>query len=523
MLRSNFTPDSEAFAQAFSQACELRDYARAFQLWLQVLFLNPVGKWPATFWNRLITLIFQGLILPVEQVLLQLEPLCPEEDHLLSCLGLCAQQRGDPQRARFWLTAALQRQLGSFSAHQTYLWSFLLDARLADVDRLRPFLEFGQLLEAMAGPALHLQARPDPERRLRLGYVSSDFYTHSVNSMYAALLERADRKAFEIYTYAAIDRQDLLTDWFKVQADCYQTLVGLDSHQAAERIRADGIDILIDLNGVTYGHRLDIFALKPAPIQVSGLGFGWSSGLTRMDYLLTDPYVLPPERAAHCSERPLYLSSIFHWLPDQEILTLSDHRLETPEYPCFAAFHQSFKLNLDWLAVWAEILRQVPAARLLLKDRGLEQSGLKAYYRLLFKQWGVAPERLLFAGRTPAREHLSNYQHVDLVLDSFPYQAGITACEAFYLGVPIVACSGGTRAADSLLHQIGHPELLAHNRAEYIDKAVSLVQDRLRLLEYRHRLRRDLLASTITDMERFVRETEACYRRIWRRWCEHRG
>lgn len=522
ILFSDFRPESDTFIQAFVQAYELRDYPRAFQYWLWALFLVPQGKWPASFWNRLIPLVFDGFILPVEHILLQLQPLCPAESQIFTFLGFCAQQRGDPQRARHWLGKALQLQLGLFFNHQIYLWSYLVDPSLEEKARLQPFLEFGKVLEYSSGPALKLQVRPDSERRLRLGYISSDFYPHSVNSMYASLFERANRKAFEVYIYASLERQKHpLSDWFKAQADCYRSLAGLSTRQAAEQIRADGIDILIDLNGITYGHRLDIFALKPAPIQVSGLGFGWSSGLSRMDYLLTDPWVWPPERAALCPEKPLYLSSIFHWLPDLEIQSLPDQRLESPDYLCFAAFHQSFKLNLDWLSVWAEILRQVPDARLLIKGRGFEQASHKAYYRLLFKQWGIAPERLLFAGRTSAWEHLSYYQYVDLVLDSFPYQAGITACEAFYMGVPVISCSGGTRAAHSLLHQIGHPELLARNPAEYVDRAVALIQDRLRLLEYRQHLRQDLLASPITDMAGFIYEVESHYRNIWRQWCEN--
>ncbi len=512
-------PRMDALLIAFYSACEARDYARALCLLPQAL-AEPTAHFRLEWVSHL---IYQGYILPLEHLLFQLLEHRPEDPRLLMLLGMCAYHRGDPERTRFWLNHGLKLDFKQFQAHQLYLWSFLLDARLDFQAQVQPFLDHGRLLEAQCRPETHWPHSPDPERRLRIGYLSSDYYTHSANQMFQALFAGFSRQHFELRAYATLERQDAVTERFARWAGGLYSLAGLSTEAAVARIRADQIDILVDLNGVTFGHRLDIFAHQPAPLQLTGLGFGWTSGLSRMDYLLSDPWLYPAERVALCPEQPLYLSSYFHWQPDPELRELSPERGERLGFPCFGAFHSLFKLNLDTLALWAELLRQRPQAVLLFKERGFDNPACQAYYRLLFKQWGVDPRRLFFAGRTSQREHVRLYQQVDIFLDTFPYQGGISSCEALYMGRPVVALSGGTRAADSLLRQIGRPQWLAHDRREYLEIACALADNPLQLLEERHNLREALLASAICDQARFVRETEAHYRQIWRQWCRARG
>lgn len=515
---ANPFPDEALWQQFQARSGPLLDLRAYDTLLLQVLDLLPRLATPAfqrQAWLHLIPLIEQGHILPLEQILFQLAEASPDNAHLWLLLGLCAQRRGDPRRARQFQARCLDLDPQLFLAHQTYLWSFLLDASLDYSGQLAPFLAYGRLLERLSSPLPALTQPDDPERPLRIGYVSGDFYGHSVTHMFAALFEHGNAAQFERIAYATIPRQGPFNDWFRRRSQQWRDISGLSAQQAAEQIRADRIDILLDLNGQTYGHRFDLFALKPAPLQITGLGFAWSSGLSRMDYLLTDAQIVPPERAALNPERPLYLSSYFHWQPEADILDLAPLRLEQPAYPCFGALHQAFKLNRETLQLWAEILKRVPEAKLLFKDKGLDNPKWQNYYRLLFKAWGIAPQRLLFAGRSSQREHVSLYQHVDVFLDPFPYQAGISCCEALWMGVPVVALSGGTRSANSLLNSVGHPELLAQTPAAYLELAVELIQDKLRLQAYRHCLRQDLLASAIGDAARFCRETEAFYRLIW--------
>ncbi len=515
----------EALWQQFqAKSDNLLDLRAYDALLLQVLDLLPRLDSPyfqRQAYMKLIPLIEQGHILPLEQVLFQLlANHAPQEAYLWLFLGICAQRRGDPRRAREFQIRALSLEPQLFLAHQTYLWSFLLDASLNYAEQLAPFLAYGRLLEHLSppvsAPVTAQKPSEDPERPLRIGYVSGDFYGHSVIHMFGALFEYGDATQFERVAYATIPRQGTFNAWFRERSQAWRDISGLSAQQAAEQIRADKIDILVDLNGPTYGHRMDLFALKPAPLQITGLGFGWSSGLSHMDYVLTDPQFLPPERAEAYPETPLYLSSLFHWQPEEDIQDLAPQRLEQPTYPCFGALHQTFKLNLETLQLWAELLKRVPEAKLLLKAKGLDNPKFQSYYRLLFKQWGISPQRLLFAGLTSQREHVSLYQHVDVFLDAFPYQAGISCCEALWMGVPVVAFSGGSRSANSLLHSVGHPELLAQSPEEYLSLAAELLQDKLRLLAYRQQLRQDLQDSAICDPRRFCAETEAFYRLVWR-------
>lgn len=502
-----------------AQTCrDLCDYPALLNLVLDILPRLDAPRLQYQAWLNLLPLIEQGQVLPLEQVLFQLLENDADQPCIWLLLGLCAQRRGDPRRARVYLQACLARDPQFFLAHQSYLWSFLLDPSLTFEQQMAPFGEYGRLLEHLSPTGPERLGPEDAERPLRVGYVSGDFYDHSVTHMFSALLAHGHAPLFERYAYATIPRQGARHDWFRSRFQHWRDISGVSATEAAALIRADGIDILLDLNGQTYGHRFDLFARKPAPIQITGLGFAWSSGLSRMDYLLTDAQIVPPERRAHYTEAPLYLSSYFHWQPEPDILDLEPLRQPEPAYPCLGALHQGFKLNLETLQLWSEILKLVPEARLLLKDKGFDNPQIQGYYRLLFKSWGVAPQRLLFAGRTSQREHVLLYQHIDVFLDPFPYQAGISCCEALWMGVPVVALSGGTRSANSLLHSVGHPELLTQNRAAYVSLAVDLLQDAERRQAYRQSLRKDLLASPICDAQRFCAETEAFYRAIWRQY-----
>jgi protein O-GlcNAc transferase len=520
VLKSSEDLALEAFENVFQRLFPLRDYDQ-----ILVYFVHTLSQMQSSNGVRLCCLslanvIHKGHILPTEKMLYQLLQKNPDNAYLWLLLGMCAGDRGDPRRARAFQERCLNLNPQLFLAHQSYLWSFLLDARLSFEQQMAPFKAHGQLLEYLS-PAQPIKiSKPEPEKRIKIGYVSGDFYAHSVIHMFGALFKYSNSDKFELFAYSSIEREGELNAWFKQSVAHWRDISSIRAEQAAALIRSDGIDILIDLNGQTYGHRFDVFALKPAPIQISGLGFGWSSGLTRMDYLLTDCDIVPAERVETYTEKPLYLSSYFHWYPEPDLQDIQPQRESEPEYPCFAAMHQLFKLNFESLVVWAEILKRAPESKILFKSKGLDNPQLQSYYRLLFKNRGVAPERLLFSGATSQREHVLLYQHLDVFLDPFPYQAGISSCEALWMGVPVVSLSGGTRSANSILKRVGHPELLAASHEEYISCAVELIQDKLRLMDYRLRLRAELLASEICDPERFCRESEAYYRQVWRQYTE---
>jgi len=367
--------------------------------------------------------------------------------------------------------------------------------------------------------------RPDPERRLRVGYVSPDFREHACSSFTVPLLANHDHAVCEVFCYADVPREDALTERLRSYADVWRSTVGLDDLRVADIIRGDQIDVLVDLAMHTANNRLLVFARKPAPVQAAWLAYPGTTGLSTMDYRLTDPYLDPPGLFdAFYSEESLRLPETF-WCYDPLIDQPSAGALpaRVNGVTTFGSLNNFFKFNDDCLRLWARVLLAVPQSRLLLlapRDPARER-----VWGILEEE-GIAPARVEFAAdRLPRPEYFRLYHRIDVALDPLPYNGGTTTLDAFWMGVPTLTLIGKTvvgRAGWSQLCNLGLKELAAETPEEFIELAVQLAGDLPRLEELRASLRERMQQSPIMDGKRFARNMERAYRAMWRRWCQDR-
>jgi predicted O-linked N-acetylglucosamine transferase (SPINDLY family) len=364
----------------------------------------------------------------------------------------------------------------------------------------------------------------DPERRLHVGYVSPDFRDHADSFFTIPLLSNHDHGRFEVFCYAQVARPDALTERLRGHADVWRDIVGLSDPQVADLIRSDRIDILVDLKLHTADNRLRVFARKPAPVQVAWLGYPGTTGLSTIDYRLTDPHLDPPGLFDACyTEESLRLPDTF-WCYDP--LTDQPPVNELPAlesgavtFGCLNAF---CKVNDGCLALWARVLRAVPGSRLLLMA---PQGGARDEVQARLDREGIAAARVAFADKRSRPEYLKLYHQVDLCLDPLPYNGHTTGLDAFWMGVPTVTMPGRTavgRAGWSQLCNLDLKELAAETTEAYVALAAGLAGDLPQLRELRRTLRQRMSQSPLMDSRRFARNVELAYRQMWRRWCRVR-
>ena len=355
-------------------------------------------------------------------------------------------------------------------------------------------------------PTTTPRAEPLP---LRLGFLSSDFHDHATSYLTAELFTLFDRQRFEVWLYSyGRDDGSPIRRRLQREAPHFTVLQDLPPRSVADRIRTDGIDILIDLKGHTRGGRLDILAYRPAPLQLHWLGFPGTLGCPFIDYFVADPTVLPSGPAEHFSEKILYLPNSYQCNDRQKPLppALPRSAYGLPEQGVvFASFNQSYKLHPELLTLWAEILRAVPDSVLwLLASNRWAPEKIKSY----FAAAGIAPERLHFAAPTNQHDHLQRYHSVDVALDSFPIGGHTTTSDALWLGVPVVTLAGDSfvsRVAASLLGAVELPMLVAASPSYYRALAVKLAQDASQRQRIRDHLTTNRLRLPLFDSAAFAK------------------
>ena len=371
---------------------------------------------------------------------------------------------------------------------------------------------------------LHGHQRPhvaddgDGDRRLRVGYVSPDLRGHHPSRHFLMpLLRHHDRSLFDIYLYGSVERPDAVTDEYRAWAgDHFRDIRRMDDVSAAELVRRDRIDILVDLAVHGAGHRLRLFACKPAPIQMTWLGYAGTTGLDSIDYRLTDPFLDPPGTDLGVyAESSLHLPETF-WCYDA---LESDLPVRPP--PALAAGFITFgclgsprKVHPGVVSLWARVLGAVPRSRLLL----VAEAHARASVLRAFGAAGIEADRIAFTGRVHRREYLEHYHRIDIGLDTFPFAGGTTSLDASWMGVPVITLSGETvlhRAGVSIARNLALPELVAGSSDQYVSVASGLARDLERLTGLRSQLRSRLEASPLGDARRFARHLEAAYRTVW--------
>ncbi|NKB44461.1 MAG: tetratricopeptide repeat protein [Alphaproteobacteria bacterium] len=364
----------------------------------------------------------------------------------------------------------------------------------------------------------------DPDRILRVGYVSADFRRHSCAHFLLPLLERHDRAAVHVTAFKSGQASDEFTAKFKQVFDSWVD-IGVVSHQDfASEVRSRSIDILIDCGGHTSDTRLSTFAMRAAPVQVSWLGYPHTTGLAAMDAHLTDAVATPPEMAPLFAEKLIALPNGFHtYRPLKGSAQLSPPPSESNGYVTYGAFHNLAKISDSALRLWASILISVPDSRIMVKTKSFLDARVRAEFETRCARFGIDSARLETRSWTPPdQDHFADFEGVDVVLDATPYNGTTTTCEALWMGVPVVTLCGDRpagRVGASLLTQIGHQEWIAETDEEYVRIAADLADDQSRLVEIRKTLRAELQRSPLGDAALFARSVESAYRSLWHNWC----
>jgi protein O-GlcNAc transferase len=352
------------------------------------------------------------------------------------------------------------------------------------------------------GAAQSVAARPPTKdknigRALRVGYVSADFRRHSVAFFIEPLLRHHDPAATDVFVYANVAAPDEVTRRLQGYAKNWRSIVGLNGTQVCDLIRADGIDILVDLSGHTQGNRLDVFAARPAPLQLTGIGYPGSTGLTAFDGRLCDAITDPVGDERFSTEPPFRLPAFHCYQPPATAPACA----RNGSGMVFGSFNKLAKLSDRTVALWARVLGEVPGAKLKLKTKPLTEAETRVDVTARFAAAGVAADRLILSGWLPEdSDHLAAYNEIDVALDTFPYNGTTTTCEALWMGVPVVTRAGRTHAARvgaSLLASIGHPEWAAEDDDAFVAKAVAFANDREALRAIRTTLRDQVAASRL--------------------------
>ncbi|MES2582820.1 MAG: tetratricopeptide repeat protein [Pseudomonadota bacterium] len=364
----------------------------------------------------------------------------------------------------------------------------------------------------------------DPDRRLRVGYVSADFRNHVAAYWIEPLLAGSQHTDFEVFCYCNSPISDEVTDRLRSHADVWVECAALTDDALADRIRRDGIDILVDLSSHTEGHRLLVFARQPAPVQVSWFGLPVSTGLQAMHYRITDAVMDPPGVGDGFYSETLVRLDRFYaaFRPNPKALPVGAGPASRGKGVTFASINTFAKITRPMLELWATVLAGVPDARLLLQAAGLDSAELGMSVQQVFAQQGISPDRLLLRGWTGMEEFMHLGEEVDIVLDPFPFNGGVTTCHALWMGLPVVTLTGETaasRVGASILGQIGLQDLIATDVDAYRTIAVGLANDLERLAALRASLRERMVSGGVLDGADLAGQTEAAFRTMWRTWC----
>jgi predicted O-linked N-acetylglucosamine transferase (SPINDLY family) len=446
----------------------------------------------------------------------------PELALVKANLGVALAEQGNFEEALDALrrALALQPHNAEVRSNLIYLLHFLPGMRESDIE-----LEQKKWIALSSNDSIghgqqYLVDR-NPERVLRIGYVSPDFRQHVVGRNILPLVEGHDREHFEIVGYSGTVRSDAITEEFRKCATEWRSILGIRDEDLADMIRHDRIDILVDLSQHMSGNRLPVFLLEPAPVQVSFAGYPASTGLPTImnrisDRLLEAETVLGRRPFG---ERVFCLDSFWCYDPRELISPVEESPFKTNGHVTFGTFNSFMKVNDGVISIWGRLLKRVPGARLkIMSPRGRHRA------RLLcgFEKEGVDGGRIEFVERCPAKQYFARYSEVDIILDTFPYNGHTTSLDALWMGVPVISLVGSasvSRGGLSILSNMDLSELLAYSSEDYIEIAVNLAKDVDRLAKVRSGLRSRMQASVLMQKKSFVYGLEKVYRLMWREWC----
>ncbi len=436
------------------------------------------------------------------------------------------QGRAEPAIAAYDRALAHAPELREAQSGRLFCLNYEEDRSAAEV--AREHQRWGVSLQARAPAAAAAWPNaPDPGRRIRIGYVSGDFHTHPVGYFLLQVLKAHNRSSVEVICYSNGVRTDAMTGQLRDASDHWRSIAGMNDEAAEAMIRADAIDVLIDLSGHTAHGRLPLFARRPAPVLASWLGYVATTGLPAIDYLITDPETAPPGSEVLFTETLLRSPrGRFCYAPPGYAPEVSEPPSSRGAPVVFGSFNDTLKITPRVVRLWAAVLAAVPESRLMLKWRSLDDEGVRGRFMELFGRAGVDSSRLELRGYSPHPEMLAQYAEVDVALDPLGFSGGMTTCEALFMGIPVVTLpeeKPASRQTLSFLTQLGMTELVAASEAHYVSLAASLARDPERLKHLRASLRPRMQSSPVCQPALFTATHEGLIRRMWRDWCDGAG
>ncbi|HYD60232.1 MAG TPA: glycosyltransferase [Noviherbaspirillum sp.] len=445
--------------------------------------------------------------------------LAPSDLRPLVNLANIAQQAGDHVQSRQLYALLLSHLPDHPVIRRNALLSLEYDPDVPDEERLAQAKAWGAWAVANAGGMRERPAMPPLDGRpLRVGYVSADFCQHTVGLFVKDVIASHNRSRMQVFTYSAGQVDDWVTATVR-QASTFRDIRNLDDAAVAEQIRQDGIDVLVDLSGHTAGSRLTVFAYRPAPVQVSWLGYFATTGLPVMDAVLLDDWHAPSGMEAQFVERIVRLDGgRFCYAP------VPFAPEDVAPAPCpvnghvtFGSFNNTAKLNPAVIALWARVLAAVPESRLLLKWRTFQDEEMRAQISGAFARHGIAADRIVLRGASFHVDVLKEYADIDICLDTFPFTGGLTSCEALWMGVPVVTWPQGrvvSRQSYAFLKAIGLEELAAESADDYVRIAAELAGNPDRIRTLRSAMRSQMRQSALCDVAGFTQRIEEAIRRL---------
>lgn len=446
----------------------------------------------------------------------------PDSADILNNLGLTLQDQGRLEESIPLMRQALKSEPGHLAAQNNLLFGFNYHPDLSAEEIFRAYQDY----DSRKGIPLRTAWLPhrndkNPARRLKVGYVSPDFRQHAVRSFLEPLLACHDKSKVEAYAYAELTKEDDATLRYRNYVDHWIPTKGISDEALAQRIRDDGIDILVELAGHTASNRLLVFARKPAPVSLSWLGYGYTTGLSAIDYYLTDAICAPPGSNTLFAEHPWRLENPpYAYRPAIGMGEAGDLPAPQCGYITFGTLTRSIRINHRTIRVWSDILKSVPNSRLVIDSRNFKDPLMQERMAAKFVEQGIARERLAIGFNSPPWDVLRG---IDIGLDCFPHNSGTTLFETLYMGVPYITLAGRPsvgRVGSSILQGVGHPEWIAESEEDYVIKAVKLADDWSYLASIRAQLRTEMENSPIRDEAGFARKVENAYRQMWQRWCD---
>jgi len=452
--------------------------------------------------------------------------LAPQDPGTLTALGYALLERGDLEEAMDNLRRSIELK-PSPRAHSNVLLTMNYHPGFAPAELLTAHQSWAELHEKPHRDKWlpHANDR-SPERKLKIGYVSPDFRGHSVSYFLEPLLRYHDRDQFEIIGFAHLIEPDAHTWRLRAQVDRWRETAGKNFDEVAAMIRDDQIDILVELAGHTANNGLPIFARRPAPVQINLIGFPSTTGLSAMDYRVTDARCDPiGVTDAYNTESLIRLPDLFWaYLPAENAPPVGPLPADANDGRItFASVNNFAKVTPPVQHLWAQLLHAIPNSQLILQTTAVSSLHTQRLVKERFAAVGVSSDRLDFRPWSDFVQYMQLLTESDMTLDPFPFNGGTTTCHSLWMGAPVITLAGDRHASRmglSMMTAIGLPEFIAHTPEEYVQIGVRMANDLPRLREIRRGMRERLAASPLLDGATYTRNLEAAYRQVWRKWCE---